>query len=93
MARLAENLDPQIAGVALSRVIGIIGEILASYENVEVNLSQFGRLNTQSKEVTFSPALKTKGNKFQAKVEYSSLDQNLLSLANRKNSFGCSTRS
>jgi len=71
MARLAENLDPQIAGVALSRVIGIIGEILASYENVEVNLAQFGRLNTQNKEVTFSPALKSKGNKFQAKVEYS----------------------
>lgn len=68
MARLADNLDPQIAGVALSRVISIIGEILATYENVEINLGQFGRLYGHSREVVFAPAVKSKGSKLQAKV-------------------------
>ena len=68
MVRLAENLDAQIATVALSRIIGVIGEILATYENVEINLSQFGRLCGLNKEVIFAPAVKPKGNKFQAKV-------------------------
>ena len=70
MARLSEGLDPQIAGVALGRVISVIGEILASYETVEINLGQFGRLSTLNREVSFSPALKPKGSKFQAKVTH-----------------------
>lgn len=90
MARLADNLDPQIAGVALSRVISIIGEILATYENVEINLGQFGRLYGHSREVAFAPAVKSKGNKLQSKVNQKNrLETSLtLFLANCKDSLG-----
>jgi len=67
-AKLVENMDPQIVGVALNRIIGAIGDILANYESVEVNLGQLGKLSALNREVIFTPALKTKITNVQNKV-------------------------
>mgnify|MGYP006976764531 FL=1 len=61
-------MDPQIVGVALNRIIGAIGDILANYESVEVNLGQLGKLSALNREVIFTPALKTKITNVQNKV-------------------------
>jgi hypothetical protein len=69
-AKLIENMDSQIVGVALNRIIGAVGDILANYDSVEVNLGQLGKLSALNREVIFIPALKTKITNVQNKVRY-----------------------
>jgi len=50
------ELEKQTVNLALSNMFQMIGELLSEGNNVEIDLSPFGKFKAVGKEVTFSPA-------------------------------------
>jgi dynein heavy chain len=54
------NLEKQVMSTALTNIFQVIGEILASYNHVEIDLGVLGKLESKQSAVTFKPAAKPK---------------------------------